>query len=325
MNKNLYNTLNKQELLEKLSSEKFERRTCSFYKYMYIEDPISFRDELYLNFNTLNILGRIYIAKEGINAQISIPKNTWHKFKNLIQSNKDLKDARINHAVEEGVSFYKLKIKIKNEIVTYDIDASDFDMKITGQHLNSDQFNKEMDNPDSIVLDMRNNYESEVGRFEGAILPNVETSRELLPEVTKLLEGKEDNQILLYCTGGIRCEKASSFLIKKGFKNVKQLEGGVINYANDVKSKKITSKFIGKNFVFDARLGESVTNDVLGKCYICKSPADNHGDCKNQICHILFLACSNCAVKFAGCCSAQCKNIAELPIEKQKILRKKHS
>ena len=322
MNNNLYNTLNKEELLEKLFSEKFKRRTCSFYKYMHIDDPIDFRDELYLKFNQLNILGRIYVAKEGINAQISIPENRWRKFEKLIYSIKYLQGIRINHAVEDGVSFYKLKIKVKNEIVAYDINASAFDMKVTGEHLNSDEFNKEMENPNAIVVDMRNNYESEVGRFKGAILPNVETSRELLPEVTKLLEGKEDNHILLYCTGGIRCEKASAFLIKKGFKNVKQLKGGVINYANDVKSKKITSKFIGKNFVFDARLGESVTTDVLGKCYICNLPANKHADCNNQMCHILFLACSDCAKAFENCCSNKCKEIAALPIEKQKILRK---
>ena len=195
-------------------------------------------------------------------------------------------------------------------------------MKITGDHLNSDEFNKAMDNPETLVVDMRNKYESEVGRFEGAMLPNVDTSRELLTAVSKLLQGKKDNQVLLYCTGGIRCEKASSYLIKKGFKNIKQLKGGVINYANEIKEKKLQSKFIGKNFVFDARLGESITDDILGKCYICKSPADKHTDCKNQICHILFLACEGCAKKFEGCCSNKCKEIAALPIEKQRVLRK---
>ncbi len=322
MDKKLYNTLNKVQLTEKLDSEEFVRLTCSFYKYINIKDPLKLRDELYIELSNLGILGRIYVAKEGINAQISVPEYQWEKLVTLINSNQYLKNIHINQAVEEGVSFYKLKIKIKNEIVAYGMEESSFDMQVTGKHLNSDEFNNELNKPDTIIVDMRNKYESEVGRFEGAILPDVETSRELLPKVSKLLNGKEDKQVLLYCTGGIRCEKASSFLIKKGFKNVKQLKGGVINYANEIKEKKLQSKFIGKNFVFDARLGESITDDILGECYICKTPADKHGDCNNQMCHILFLACEDCAKKFDGCCSNKCKEIAALPIEKQRILRR---
>ncbi len=322
MDKKLYNTLNKVQLTEKLDSEEFVRLTCSFYKYINIKDPLKLRDELYIELSNLGILGRIYVAKEGINAQISVPEYQWEKLATLINSNQYLKNIHINQAVEEGVSFYKLKIKIKNEIVAYGMEESSFDMQVTGKHLNSDEFNNELNKPDTIIVDMRNKYESEVGRFEGAILPDVETSRELLPKVSKLLNGKEDKQVLLYCTGGIRCEKASSFLIKKGFKNVKQLKGGVINYANEIKEKKLQSKFIGKNFVFDARLGESITDDILGECYICKTPADKHGDCNNQMCHILFLACEDCAKKFDGCCSNKCKEIAALPIEKQRILRR---
>tara|TARA_B100000700_G_scaffold21310_1_gene20709 strand:+ start:7224 stop:8201 length:978 start_codon:yes stop_codon:yes gene_type:complete len=322
MDKKLYNTLSKVQLTEKLDSEEFVRLTCSFYKYINIKDPLKLRDELYIELSNLGILGRIYVAKEGINAQISVPEYQWEKLVTLINSNQYLKNIHINQAVEEGVSFYKLKIKIKNEIVAYGMEESSFDIQVTGKHLNSDEFNNELNKPDTIIVDMRNKYESEVGRFEGAILPEVETSRELLPKVSKLLNGKEDKQVLLYCTGGIRCEKASSFLIKKGFKNVKQLKGGVINYANEIKEKKLQSKFIGKNFVFDARLGESITDDILGECYICKTPADKHGDCNNQMCHILFLACEDCAKKFDGCCSNKCKEIAALPIEKQRILRR---
>ena len=322
MDKKLYNTLNKVQLIEKLDSEEFVRLTCSFYKYINIKDPSKLRDELYIELSNLGILGRIYIAKEGINAQISVPEYQWEKFATLINSNQYLKNIHINQAVEEGISFYKLKIKVKNEIVAYGMGESSFDMQVTGKHLNSDEFNNELNKPETIIVDMRNKYESAVGRFERAILPDVETSRELLPAVSKLLQGKEDSQVLLYCTGGIRCEKASSFLIKKGFKNVKQLKGGVINYANEIKEKKLQSKFIGKNFVFDARLGESITDDILGECYICKSPADKHGDCNNQMCHILFLACEDCSKKFEGCCSNKCKEIANLPIEKQRILRR---
>ena len=169
---------------------------------------------------------------------------------------------------------------------------------------------------------MRNYYESEVGRFENAIIPDVDTSRELLPEVKNLLNGHEKDEILLYCTGGIRCEKASSYLIKSGFSNVNQLKGGIIQYAHDVRTKGLDSKFKGKNFVFDARMGERITNDIVGKCHQCGNPADHHLDCGNEACHILFIQCDKCYKKYDGCCTKECKDFASLPIEEQRILRK---
>jgi len=171
-------------------------------------------------------------------------------------------------------------------------------------------------------VDMRNYYESEVGRFENAIVPDVDTSRELLPEVKRLLQGHEQDEVLLYCTGGIRCEKASAYLINSGFEKVSQLKGGIIQYAHDVKQQGLESKFIGKNFVFDARMGERVTNDVLGVCHQCGLPADRHLDCGNDACHILFIQCVACNEKYNGCCSHECQEFASLPIEEQRALRK---
>jgi len=191
-----------------------------------------------------------------------------------------------------------------------------------GKHLDAEAYNKAISDPNSVLVDMRNYYESEIGKFENAIIPNVETSKELLPKVKKILAGKEDKQILLYCTGGIRCEKASSYLIKNGFKNVNQLEGGIIQYAHEIKEKNIKSKFIGKNFVFDNRLGERITNDIISNCHICNEPCDNHTDCKNDACHILFIQCDSCSNLFNGCCSKDCQNFIKLPFRKQKIYRK---
>ena len=195
-------------------------------------------------------------------------------------------------------------------------------MRNVGKHLSAEEYNSAMDHPDTIVVDMRNYYESEIGRFEGAIIPDVEKSRDLLPQVKQKLEGKEERHILLYCTGGIRCEKASSYLIKHGFENVNQLQGGIIQYAHEIKEKGLTSKFKGKNFVFDERLGERVTDDILAKCHICDSPCDTHTDCKNDACHILFIQCNDCAKTLSGCCSKDCQEFAALPIEEQKQLRK---
>ena len=207
--------------------------------------------------------------------------------------------------------------------MAYNVPKNSYNMQKTGKHLTAEQYNEALDNPDTLIVDMRNYYESEIGRFKGAIIPNVETSKELLPKVKNLLEGKEEEKILLYCTGGIRCEKASSFLMQNGFKNVNQLQGGIIQYAHEVKEKGLESKFIGKNFVFDERLGERVTEDIISFCHICKSPCDNHTDCKNDACHILFIQCNRCSEMLKGCCSEECKDFAFASIRRAKTIAKR--
>ena len=320
--KKLYNQKSKDLLVKKLESEDFNRTTCSFYKYVTIVDPITFRDKIYEEFDNLEILGRVYIAEEGINAQISVPDKNWGLFLKLISSIKLLYDVDIKTAINDGISFYKLVVKVKKEIVAYNIPKNKFNMDVVGEHLNTKQFNEAMENPNTTVIDMRNIYESEVGQFLSAEIPQVEKSKDLLPEVRRMLKGREHHQVLLYCTGGIRCEKASSFLINEGIKNVKQLQGGIIQYAHDIKKEGLESKFVGKNFVFDARLGERVTEDIISTCHLCGERSDSHKDCKNDACHILFIQCSKCDEKLNGCCSIECKKIASLPIDEQIKYRK---
>ena len=319
---NLFNKINREDLKESLKAESFERITVSFYKYFNIYDPDSFRDILYLKWDELKIFGRVYIASEGINAQISVPKTHWSQFLATLNEIKELENVPIKKALKDGDSFYKLTIKVREELVTYNVSSDTYDMKKTGKHLDAEQYNQALENPGTIIIDMRNYYESEIGRFDNALIPDVETSKELLPKVKEMLNGNEDEQILLYCTGGIRCEKASAYLIQNGFKDVNQLQGGIIQYAHEVKEKGLQSKFRGKNFVFDHRLGERVTNDILSSCHVCGSSCDDHTDCKNDACHILFIQCENCRKKLDGCCSKECQNFAKLPIEEQRILRK---
>jgi len=318
----LFNQKSREQLKADLAEENFKRRTCSFYCYILIDDPQSLRDELYKDWFDLSILGRVYIAAEGINAQISVPEPHWYQFLETLNSRAVLTSMSLKHAVQEGQSFLKLAIRIKQEIVAYNIPANQYDMSHVGEHLNAAEFNKAIDNPDSIVVDMRNYYESEVGHFKTAITPNVETSRELLPQVKHLLKGQEDKEVLLYCTGGIRCEKASSYLLHHGFKNVKQLTGGIIQYTHDVKEQQLDSKFIGSNFVFDDRLEERITADIIGVCHQCGTACDTHTDCMNQACHILFIQCPGCKAVYNGCCSSECQEFAALPLEEQRILRK---
>ena len=319
---NLFNKIDKEELKLALSNETFERFTASFYHYVKLSSPESFRNKLYIEWNQMNVFGRVYIASEGINAQVSIPEHNWDKFRNHLKTIPELGEISIKKAIQEGHSFYKLKIKVRNELVAYGVSEEVYDMRKVGKHLSAEEYNFAMDQDDSVVVDMRNYYESEIGRFDNALVPDVETSKELLPEVKKLLSGRENDKILLYCTGGIRCEKASSYLLHNGFKDVNQLQGGIIQYAHDIKEQGIDSRFKGKNFVFDDRLGERVTDDVISSCHVCDTSCDDHTDCKNDACHILFIQCTECSELLNGCCSKECKDFALLPLDEQKALRK---
>ncbi|MEC7822488.1 MAG: rhodanese-related sulfurtransferase [Candidatus Neomarinimicrobiota bacterium] len=318
----MFNKKSKIELTKDLKKESFERITCSFYRYCEIDNPEELRDTLYQDLSDLNILGRIYVASEGINAQISIPEHKWNNFQDYISTLSFLTGIKLKKAVQEGISFIKLTIKVKEEIVAYNIPKDTYDMNKVGKHLSAKEFNQSIDDKDSIVVDIRNYYESEVGKFEGAVTPDVDRSKELLPEVAELLADKKDKKLHLYCTGGIRCEKASSYLLKQGFKEVYQLDGGIIQYAHDVKKEGLSSKFIGKNFVFDSRLGERITEDIIGKCHQCGEKADSHTNCANDACHILFIQCEACATKYSACCSTDCEDFSKLDMTTQKELRK---
>ena len=320
--KALFNKVNKLELKKLLEEESFDRITASFYRYIKIDKPNTFRDHLYDEWHKLKVFGRVYIAKEGINAQISVPDHNWEAFIMQLNRIKELTDMHIKKALQDGPSFYKLIIKVREELVAYGVPKESYDMNHVGKHLSTNEYNKALEDPGAIVVDMRNYYESEIGRFENALIPDVETSKELLPEVKRLLKGKEKNNVLLYCTGGIRCEKASSYLIKNGFQNVNQLQGGIIQYAHDVKEKDMISRFKGKNFVFDDRLGERVTDDILASCHLCGTSCDEHTDCNNDACHILFIQCDGCSQELNGCCSMECRDFVSLPLSEQKRLRK---
>ena len=307
--RNIYDTAT---LTKRLQAEAFNRITLSFYRYVKIENPSAFRDELYAALDSLGVLGRIYVAPEGINAQISVPENMFEEFKNYLSNHEKFNGVPLKIAVEDNrFSFIKLKIKARKKILADGLDDSNFDVTKTGRHLSAREFNSAMENPETVVVDMRNNYESEVGHFTGAVLPNADTFKEELPMVLGLLEGKKDKKILLYCTGGIRCEKASAYLKHKGFKDVNQLDGGIIQYAHQVREQNLKSKFIGKNFVFDDRLGERITGDIISHCHRCGKKSDIHRNCANVNCHELFIQCEDCFNEMHGCHSDECRSVLE--------------
>lgn len=324
--KRLYNIHSKEELLKQRMTEKFSRKTVSFYRYVIIDNPHELRDQLYLDWFEMGIMGRVYIAHEGINAQISVPEHNIDLFVEYLNKTSWFKDMPMKWAVEDDhLSFLKLIIKVRQKIVADGLLDGSFDVTNVGKHLTAAEFNAAMEDKNTIVVDMRNHYESEIGRFDQAICPDVDTFREEVEYVTQALEDKKDAKILLYCTGGVRCEKASAYLKHHGFKDVNQLFGGIIAYAHQVKELNLESKFKGKNFVFDERLGERITDDVLAHCHQCGAPCDVHTNCANNDCHLLFIQCKACAESYEGCCSDDCKEINRLPkAERIKLRETKH-
>ena len=320
----LYNKLSAKQraiLIEKAGGK---RLTLSFYTYHEIKNIKLFRDHLYLKWNKLDILGRIYIANEGINAQLSLPSENFKSFKISIDEIQFLSDVRLNIAIEhDNHSFLKLKIKLRNKIVADGLDTVNIDLKKSGKHLNAKQFNELVESPETLLVDMRNHYESEIGHFKGAILPDVDSFRESLPIINKNLQKHKDSKnIVMYCTGGIRCEKASAFLKYKGYKNVFQLEGGIIEYTRQANEKGIENKFLGKNFVFDHRRSESISGEIISDCHQCGKKCDEHVNCANAACHLLFIQCDKCSNLLDNCCSKECQKTHSLPHEEQKKLRK---
>ena len=324
----LYNKLSAEERAKIIDENSQERITLSFYKYFNLGNPNLFRDYIYIKWSAIDVLGRIYVANEGINAQLSVPSENLEIFKKSIDEITPLNDVRLNIALEHySKSFLKLTIKIKEKIVADGLDDKTFDVTRIGEHLDAQRFNQMLDNKNTVCIDMRNHYESEIGYFNGAIKPNVDTFRESLKIIDNELEknGKEKNY-LMYCTGGIRCEKASAYLIHKGIKNVFQLEGGIIEYTRQVKDKKLKNNFLGKNFVFDERRGERISDDIVSNCHQCGKPCDTHTNCINESCHLLFIQCEDCREKMNSCCSTECIEINELSYDQQKALRKgKHN
>ena len=320
----LYNKLSANEraiLIEKAGNR---RITLSFYKYHQIKNTSLFRDHLYLMWEKLDVLGRIYIASEGVNAQLSMPSQNLNEFKTKLDSIDFLKEIRLNVAVEQDdFSFLKLKVKIRNKIVADGLSENSFDLSNNGTHVNASEFNTLIENPNTLLVDMRNHYESEIGHFDGAILPDVDSFRESLPIIEKkFAKHKKSKNIVMYCTGGIRCEKASAFLKHKGYEKVYQLDGGIIEYARQVDQEKINNKFLGKNFVFDHRRSEAVSDEIIANCHQCGEKCDKHINCANEACHLLFIQCEKCAKEFNNCCSEECYKINSLSLEDQKKLRK---
>jgi UPF0176 protein len=246
---------------------------------------------------------------------MNVPEHNWQAFDEFIQGVPEFKGVPYKVAVEEkGLSsFIKLIVKVRPKIVADGLDDKTFDPSNTGAYASAEEVNSMIDRGVT-VIDMRNMYEAAIGHFENAKIMNVDTFREQLAKVHDMFKDKKDEEVLLYCTGGIRCEKASAWMKHNGFKNIKHIKGGIIDYAHRVKELGLQNKFRGKNFVFDERMSETVGDEVISFCQICeKAKSDQYIHCKNKSCHMLFICCDTCQKKLDGYCSRICQICAKFP------------
>ena len=322
-------------LRARIEREGVERTTLSFYRYVRLTDVEDLRNTIYQEWESLGVLGRIYLSQEGINAQVSLPTANLENFRTALDSRQAFQGVPWKIAVEDdGRSFFKLTIKVKKKIVADGLADDAFDVTNVGTHLDAATFNQKLEEG-ALVVDMRNNYESAIGYFDGAYLPKADTFRGAIDEVVEMLAERRSvdpvgrpiaaPQILLYCTGGIRCEKASAYLKHHGFSNVGQLHGGIIDYARQIKAQGLESRYKGQNFVFDERLAERITDDVVSTCMQCGTKSDRISNCQEVTCNMLLVQCEACAEKYAECCSPSCREIHLFPEEAQRAWRKGRS
>lgn len=260
-------------------------------------------------FKERNITSRIYISEQGINGQMSGAREDAEAYMNWLHANPLFENMPFKiHPHHENV-FPRQTVKYRKQLVALD---EEVDMNQIGEHVSPERWKELLENEQKpLLLDVRNEYEWKVGRFEGAECPPCDTFREFKEYAENLKEQVDPQKtpVMMYCTGGIRCELYSSLLIKEGFKDVYQLDGGVINYG----LKQGSDHWLGKLFVFDDRLTVSISDEptpVIGQCHHCQTPIESYYNCANMDCNHLYLCCPNCLKEFAGCC---CKTCQEAP------------
>lgn len=306
--KRLHNIISNKQLKSLMIKDNTKRYTISFYKYFTILDPYKFRDNLYKELINLKVLGRIYVACEGINAQISVPVNLYQKMIYCIYNfHENLNNIRMNLAIENNnYSFWVLRFKVRKKILSDGINEVNFNYLNIGKYLKAYEVNTMIHDSNVIFADMRNDYEYAIGRFINAVQIPANTFREQLPKALEILKNYKNNKIVMYCTGGIRCEKATAWMHHHGFKYMYQIEGGIIEYVRQAREHHLPVYFKGKLFTFDERMGEQISSEILSKCYQCQKLSNNYVNCKNDLCHLLFIQCNECAKQYHGCCSVQC-------------------
>lgn len=277
-----------------MSSENYQ--IILFYKYVHLSDPEAVKLWQMELCARLGLTGRCIIATEGINATFEGTRENIRKYIKELEKNPKFKNIHFKLSNGTGGAFPKLSIKVRNEIVSLNLGTCDIDPnQTTGIHLKPQELHKWIaDKKEFYIVDMRNAYEHKVGHFENSILPPIENFRDL-PKVVEQISHLKNKTVLTVCTGGVRCEKASGFLITQGFTDVYQLDGGIVSYMELYPNE----DFQGKLYVFDGRVTMGFYTDdakhkIVGMCDSCKEQSENYVNCSNPVCHRHFIACEKC-------------------------------
>ncbi len=249
-------------------------------------------------------MGRIIVATEGINGTVGGSKEATDAYKVAMRDHPLFNDMDVKESAGGAEDFPRLKIMVKDEIVRLGISAQELTVKDRGTHLSPQQVHELLQNKpsDLVILDGRNDYEARIGKFADAVVPPINTFREFPQYIDQNVEQFKDKKVLMYCTGGVRCERASAYLKQKGVQEVYQINGGIHRYIEQYPD----GFFRGKNFVFDDRMAVGTNNDVLGRCDFCTVPTDAYTNCANTSCNKKVLPCPACLEKWANTCSASC-------------------
>ncbi|MCY7351897.1 MAG: rhodanese-related sulfurtransferase [Cytophagaceae bacterium] len=278
-------------------------RVVLFYIYTPIDQPEVYRDEHHRFCLEHNLLGRVIIAEEGLNGSVSGLAADCAAYMAWLYA--DPRFAAIDFKIEssEKPAFQKLHVRVKTEIVNSDLPVDP--LIRTGIHLEPAAFKMMKNNPDVVLVDMRSRYEHEVGKFKSAITFEMDNLREL-PEHVQEIEHLKDKKIITYCTGGVKCEKASAYLLEQGFQNVYQLHGGIIKYGLEEGGE----DFDGACYVFDNRVTTEVNRvnpSTVAHCHLCNTPTNRMVNCANPECNDHLPICAACGWTLEGSCSTDCR------------------
>lgn len=284
-------------------------RILLFYKYVHIEDHEQFAKQHLKFCKELGVKGRILVAEEGINGTLSGTEEQTEIYMEAMHKDPRFSDLWFKIDESESHAFKKIFVRPKKELVTWRLEEPIDPNQLTGKHLSPQEWYEAMQDEDVVIIDGRNDYEFEIGHFRGAIRPGVESSREFPEWVRNNLNEYKDKKILMYCTGGVRCEVLSGIFLKEGFKDVSQLEGGIVTYGKDPVTQ--GRLWDGKCYVFDERISVPINRTeedvVIGKCYHCGKVEDRYVNCANPFCNKQHICCTECEVEHKRSCSTECE------------------